>query len=438
MTTLSLVETRVALQRGETSSLKLVETALQNAAIQAELNAFAYLATEEALANARQADLTPSQGVLHGIPVSVKDLFKVNQMPTKAGTNSALPDLGTATQARAVQHLVDAGAIIIGKTNMHEIALGITGENTWTGDVKNPIDPTRQAGGSSSGSAAAVGASIGLASLGSDTGGSVRIPASFCGIVGFKPSFGLIPLEGALPLSTTCDHAGVMTKNVQDAHLMLEVLAHRNYFLRHLDNLTNLRLGVPRVWLEGRLSTSVRKDFENLLLQLKEAGAEVLDVQPENLALASQCYTPIVRAEAAFIHRLAMQSNPSGFSPSVLPALEDGAKITAGAYLEARAERRLVRTGLETTLQQVDALVLPTAPLGAPIRGTNEVLLESGMRSHRNAFIELTLPFSLVGLPTLSVPFTKESKMPVGLQIVAARGEDALALELGWWLEQNL
>jgi aspartyl-tRNA(Asn)/glutamyl-tRNA(Gln) amidotransferase subunit A len=256
--------------------------------------------------------------------------------------------------------------------------------------------------------------------------------------VGFKPSLGLVPLVGALHLSMTCDHAGTLTRTVQDAHIMLEVLAHRNFALRHLDNLRGLRLGVPRAWLEGRLGTSVRRDFEALLERLRQAGAEVQDVVIEHFELANQCYTPLVRAEAAFVHRGALANHPEGFSEMVRPALQDGAQISASRYLAARAERRLVRSGLENALRQVDALVLPAAPMAAPMRGTQEVLLESGMRPHRNAFIELTVPFSLVGVPTLSLPFAKESGLPVGLQIVTAKGEDALALELGWWLEKAL
>jgi aspartyl-tRNA(Asn)/glutamyl-tRNA(Gln) amidotransferase subunit A len=437
---LNIFETRANLDRGEISSLQLVEAALEAHTKNAELNVFAFLAAEQAIVSAKLADAKPKKGSLHGIPITIKDLFNVAKMPTKAGTDAELPTefQNPITHAKAVQHLADAGAIILGKTNLHEIALGITGENLATGDVKNPLAPEHQAGGSSSGSAAAVAVGIGLASLGSDTGGSVRIPASFCGIVGFKPTFGWIPLDGALPLSVTCDHAGILSNNVADAHTMLQVLAHRNLPLRHLNSLAGIRVGVPREWLEGRLGITVRHDFENLLVQMRQAGAEILDVQPENLKQASACYTTIVRAEAAFIHQNSLKTNPEGFSSLVRPALEDGASLTAGVYLEARAKRRLVRTGLENTFGQVDALVLPAAPLGAPLRGTQEVRLESGMRSHRDAFIELTIPFSLVGLPTLSVPFTKESGLPVGLQIVAARGDDSTALELGWWLERNL
>jgi aspartyl-tRNA(Asn)/glutamyl-tRNA(Gln) amidotransferase subunit A len=327
--------------------------------------------------------------------------------------------------------------VVLGKVNLHEIALGITGENPWTGDVNNPIDPARQAGGSSSGGAASVAVGAGFASLGSDTGGSLRIPASFCGAVGFKPTFGWVPLAGALPLSPTCDHAGPLARTVRDAHATLEVLAHRNLPLRRLEGLGGVRLGVPRRWLEGRLGTVVRRDFEALLEQFRAAGATVVDVEPENLERAGESYTPLVRAEAAFVHRAALESQPEGFGDAVRISLEAGRRLSIDAYLEARAVRRLVRAGLEDSLREVHALVLPAAPLPAPAHGTLEVELEGGRKQHRDAFIELTLPFSLTGFPALSLPFTNVDNLPVGLQIVTAKGEDALALELGAWLERQ-
>jgi aspartyl-tRNA(Asn)/glutamyl-tRNA(Gln) amidotransferase subunit A len=441
MTFKTLLEARDALRRGETSSLALTEHALEAAYAHADLSAFAVLDEARALEQARARDLESPRGALHGVPVTVKDLFNVAGLPTRAGTAAELPE-GFQGEARAdalaVKRLIDAGAVILGKTNLHEIALGITGENPHTGDVKNPLDIMRQAGGSSSGSAAATAAGAGFASLGTDTGGSVRIPASFCGLVGFKPTFGLIPLEGALNLSPTCDHAGPLARTVADAHALLEVLAHRNLPLRALPDLRALRLGVPRAWLEGRLGTAVRGAFEALLEVLKGAGATVNDVAPDALERAGESYTPLVRAEAAFVHRASLAAHPETFGDAVRPALLAGAALPISAYLEARALRRRVRAGLETTLRDVHALVLPCAPLPAPLRGTTTVTLESGERAHRDAFIELTLPFSLVGLPTLSLPFTHVDGLPVGLQIVTAKGEDALALEIGAWLEANV
>jgi aspartyl-tRNA(Asn)/glutamyl-tRNA(Gln) amidotransferase subunit A len=441
---MNLLEAAKSVKTGEITSLELVNRALAINQARAELNVFAFLAANEARGQAEVFDQESksgtSRGRLHGVPVTIKDLFNVAQMPTKAGTNAVLPleFQNVETDSSAVKRLRDAGAVILGKTNMHEIALGVTGENAITGDVKNALDPSLQAGGSSSGSAASVAAEIGFASLGSDTGGSIRIPASFNGLVGFKPSFGVVPLEGALHLSMTCDHAGPITQNVSDAHAVLEVLAARDFPIQNLENLKNLKFGVPRVWLEGRLGVEVRQGFEALLKQLQSAGATVTDLNPSDLELASRSYTPIVRAEAAFVHRAALKAGGQGFSEGVLAPLQAGSSISASEYLKAREQRRKVRAGLETALSACDALIQPTAPLPAPKRGTTEVTLESGVTSHRNAFLELTAPFSLVGLPTLSMPFTKVNGLPVGLQIVGARDSDTHVLEIGLMLEKVL
>ncbi len=441
---MTLLEAANNIQTGETTSLELVNHVLAINETRADLNVFAFLAADQARATSEVLDQETKTGVsrgrLHGVPITVKDLFNVAAMPTKAGTNAVLPleFQDVQSDASAVARLRNAGAVILGKTNLHEIALGVTGENPITQDVKNALDPSLQAGGSSSGSAVSVAARIGFASLGSDTGGSIRIPASFNGVVGFKPSFGVVPLTGALHLSMTCDHAGPITQNVSDAHAVLEVLAARDFVLIPLELPKNLSFGVPRVWLEGRLGLPVGRDFEAFLEQLQSAGATVIDLNPDHLELASSSYTPIVRAEAAFVHREALKAGGHGFSEGVLPSLQAGSSITAIEYLEARALRRQVRVGLETALNACDALILPAAPLPAPQRGTTHVTLESGTVTHRNAFLELTAPFSLVGLPTLSMPFTKIGGLPVGLQIVGARGSDAHVLEIGLMLERFL
>jgi aspartyl-tRNA(Asn)/glutamyl-tRNA(Gln) amidotransferase subunit A len=441
---MTLLEAAQNIQTGELSSLELVNQALAINESRADLNVFAHLAADEARATAEVLDQETKAGIsrgrLHGVPITVKDLFNVVNMPTKAGTNAVLPleFQDVQSDSSAVKRLREAGAVILGKTNMHEIALGVTGENSITGDVKNALDPSLQAGGSSSGSAASVAAGIGFASLGSDTGGSIRIPASFNGLVGFKPSFGVVPLEGALHLSMTCDHAGPITQNVADAHAMLEVLAARVFPIQNLETLKNLSFGVPRVWLEGRLGVEVRRDFEALLGQLRVTGASVIDLNPVDLKFASPSYTPIVRAEAAFVHRAALKAGGQGFSEGILAILQGGSSISASEYLEGRQLRRQVRAGLETALSACDALILPAAPLPAQKRGTTQVMLESGLTTHRNAFIELTAPFSLVGLPTLSMPFTKIAGLPAGLQIVGKRESDAHVLEIGLMLERFL
>jgi aspartyl-tRNA(Asn)/glutamyl-tRNA(Gln) amidotransferase subunit A len=430
--------------RQQGSSLELVNRALEIAEAKADLNVVAHLdptgARETAMALDLEAQSGRFRGPLHGVPITIKDLYNVAGMPTRAGTRATLPEAfgNPSRDALAVSRLRSAGAVILGKVNMHEIALGITGENVWTGDVKNPLDPTRQAGGSSSGSAAAVAAGIGFASLGSDTGGSIRIPASFCGCVGFKPSFGLVPLEGALHLSMTCDHAGPLTRTVGDVHLMTEVLSAQSLPIQTLETIRGLKFGVPRSWLEGRLGLKVRAGFEVMLERLRLAGASVIDVQPRDFELANAAYSPLVRAEAGFIHRHALKNEPQGFSLSVRAPMELGLKIGAGEYLEALENRRSVISGLTEVLSQCDALLVPAAPLPASLRGATTVLLESGPQSHRNAYIELTVPFSLAGLPTLSLPFMLEDGLTVGLQVIGSSGADAHVLELGVWLESWL
>jgi aspartyl-tRNA(Asn)/glutamyl-tRNA(Gln) amidotransferase subunit A len=441
---MTILEVAGSVQTGQTTSLELVNRALETAETRTDLNVFAFLAADEARAQAEFLDRETrsgiSRGALHGIPITVKDLFNVAGMPTKAGTNAVLPleFQNPQTDSSAVKRLRDAGAIILGKTNMHEIALGVTGENSTTGDVKNALDPNLQAGGSSSGSAVAVAADIGYTSLGSDTGGSVRIPASFNGVVGFKPSFGVVPLSGALHLSMTCDHAGPITRTVGDAHAVFEALAAQTFELRKLETFKNLNFGVPRAWLNGRLGVGVRRDFEALLERLRDTGARVTEVRPKDLELTFSSYTPIVRAEAAYVHREVLKAGGRGFSEGIVGPIQAGASLLAGEFLEAQRQRLQVLSGLETTLQSCDVLLLPAAPLPAPKRGTTLVTLESGTTTHRNAFLELTAPFSLVGLPTLSMPFTKIDGLPVGLQIVGARGWDAQVLEVGVLLEKFL
>jgi aspartyl-tRNA(Asn)/glutamyl-tRNA(Gln) amidotransferase subunit A len=434
--------------RDGSSSLELVNRSLELSESRADLNVFAHLDAAGAREAAKMLDLQAKagrfQGPLHGVPITIKDLYNVAGMPTRAGTRATLPEVfhNPPRDSLAVARLRSAGAVILGKVNMHEVALGITGENTWTGDVKNPLDPNRQAGGSSSGSAAAVALGIGFASLGSDTGGSIRIPASFCGCVGFKPTFGLVPLGGALHLSMSCDHAGPLTRTVADAHTMLEVLAAQRLPMRKLESIQGLKFGVPRTWLEGRLGVQVRAGFERLLERLQNAGATIIDVQPRQLEMAGAAYSPLVRAEAAFVHRQALKQEPEGFSLVVRAPLELGLQISAGEYLHALEDRQTVISGLEAVLSDCDALLVPAAPLPAAIRGTTTVMLEAGPQTHRNAYIELTAPFSLAGLPTLSLPFMTEEQLPVGLQVIGNTGGDAQVLALGVlleaWLAQRL
>lgn len=432
----TVVETVESIARGTSSAQALVESAQCQAERAVDLNPIAYVDWDATLREARRLDAEAKagrlRGPLHGIPVSIKDLFAVRGMPLAAGTRAPLPPIDLE-EAVLVSRLREAGALVFAKTNMHEIALGATGENRWTGDVKNPFDPARQSGGSSSGAAVAVATGIGLAAIGSDTGGSVRIPAAFCGVTGFKPSLGAIPLGGALHLSWTCDHAGPLARCVDDCAALFEAMARRR--VDHGAPARRPRIAVPATWLAGRLQPAVRAAFERMLATLAQERAELAEVDAPAFTLAWECYTPIVRAEAAWVHRAALAVGAPGFSDLVLPALEAGRALGAADYIGALKARERACAQLDALLAGADALVLPTSAVLPPLRGQDEVEVEGGRTTVREAVLGQTLPFSLCGLPTLSVPVGLVEGLPMGLQVVGRRDGDAALLAVGRWIE---
>lgn len=426
-----------ALRRGETTPVALVTDALRAAEQHSAHNTIATLDAERALAAA--SALTAERdliGPLHGLPITVKDLYAVRGIPMRAGTAAPLPASRGLVDgdAVAVSRLRAAGAVIIGTTNLVEVAMGITGENPVTGDVRNAHDPLRQAGGSSSGSAVAVALGIGLGSLGSDTAGSVRIPAAFNGVVGLKPSYRTVPLDGALALSPTCDHAGPLARTVADARLLLAVLSGRDIPSHPV---SAPRFGVPRRFLAGRLGTGVRDRFDALLESLREAGATFVDVEPPDPEPLLDWYTALSRPEAMVVHADALAADPDAFSPPVRDALLTGTRVLATDYLAAREARREARAEQERVLAGVDALLLPSAPLPAPHLGATEVSVESGTLAHRAAFLPFSLPFSFTGVPAVSVPAGVVDGLPVGAQIVGAFGDDPRVLDLAGWVEAH-
>ena len=431
-----------AMATGKLSSRALLEQAEANAIKHKALNPIAFADWDRARAKAneldslrkRLSDAGAAMPALLGVPLTVKDLFSVKAMPMKAGTKAPLPRFD-GDESTLVTRMKNAGGLIFAKTNMHEIALGATGENEWTGDVCNPFNPAHQAGGSSSGAGVCAATGIGLGGVGSDTGGSVRIPAAFCSVAGFKPSFGAIPLDNALYLSWTCDHAGPLAPTVDDCARLYEVMAGRS--ARHGGIARRPRLGIPAAWLKSRLSESMREHFDRALVDLKANGTEIIDCPLPDLPLAWICYSPIVRAEAATIHKDALQAGGQGFSDSVLAPMQAGQKITAVEYLEAMQLRERVNADLARTLKSVDALILPTTAVTPPKRGQTEVDVIGGKMSVREAVLGQTLPFSLCGLPALSVPAGLCDELPVGLSLVGARGADAAVLSLGGWLENQ-
>ena len=380
---------------------------------------------------------------LLGIPIAVKDLIDTAGMRTTAGSKfftENVPD----TDAFVVEKLKQAGAWILGKTNTHEIALGVTGINPHFGTARNPWDPERISGGSSSGSAVAVAAGMAPAALGTDTGGSIRIPAALCGVVGFKPTFGRVSLRGILPLSWNLDHAGPITACVRDAALMLQVISiYDSVDPGSIKMLTGDYLGHLVDDLEGRKIALAVGDYINEadaeVLQAVQAAAQIFEsmkcrvteVDMGWLHDAAIANRTIMRADAAAVHNGRLKDHPDWFSTDVRQRLEDGARTSSTEYALARRAQAEVRKRFENFFEMYDLLILPTTPVTAPpIEGTDS--LEQAAVLNR-----FTSPFNLAGLPALTVPcgFT-QSGLPIGLQIVARAWGDAKTLNAGYAFEQ--
>jgi aspartyl-tRNA(Asn)/glutamyl-tRNA(Gln) amidotransferase subunit A len=440
-----------ALHRRDFSSLELTEACLrQIERLNPAINAFITPTPELAVQAALQADtllsLQPSNLndlALLGIPLALKDLFETAGVLTTAGSKFFSANI-PAEDAEVVLKLKLAGAVILGKTNTHEIALGVTGVNPHYGAVKNPWDQTRITGGSSSGSAAAVAAGMCLAALGTDTGGSIRIPASLCGVVGLKPTYGRVSTRGVVPLSWNLDHVGLLARAVRDTAVLLQVLAGfdphdpASMDVPVDDYLANLEDGVKGTRMALGVGEYIETSDPEVLAAVdaaaqvfKDLGAPVEKVDLSWIADLAQANTRMTQADAAAFHRERLAVHPDWFGEDVLQRLQTGAALTSSEYSLARRTQAEGRRRFEMFFTKYDLLLLPSTPIPAPpIEGTGAI--ETARQLTR-----YTSPFNLTGLPALSIPcgFTG-SGLPVGLQIVSKHWGEAKVLQAAYAFEQ--
>ncbi len=441
LSSLTLSTTLAALRRRDFTCLELTEACLrQIESLNPQLNAFITLTPELAVQAALQADallsLQPSnlnELDLLGLPLALKDLFETAGVRTTAGSKFFADNI-PAQDADAVLKLKLAGAVILGKTNTHELALGVTGVNPHFGAVKNPWDQTRITGGSSSGSAAAVASGMCLAALGTDTGGSIRIPASLCGVVGLKPTFGRVSTRGVVPLSWNLDHVGCLTHTARDAAILLQVMAGYDPHdpasadVPVDDYLTQLDAGVKgwRVALAvgdyiEACDPEVWAGVQSAYRSFKDLGAVVENVDLSWIADLAQANTRMTQADGAAFHRERLATHPDWFGADVLQRLQAGADLTSTEYSLARRVQAEGRRRFEMFFTRYDLLLLPTTPIPAPpIQGTGAI--EAARQLTR-----FTSPFNLTGLPALSVPCGRVGGLPFGLQLVS-----------GHWREKNI
>lgn len=417
------------LRAGSLSSAELVEESLAAIARQQpRTNAFIRVDAEEARAAAKRADAEraagQARGPLHGIPMSLKDLIDVAGQPTTAASKVLTENIAK-TDAPVTARLKAAGAILIGKTNLHEFALGTTSEDSAFGPVRNPRDFARSAGGSSGGSGVAVVSGMGLASIGTDTGGSIRIPAAACGVVGLKGSYGEVPTDGVIPLSASFDHVGPLAQTVADAALVWSVVASKP--MPDLAAPRAIRLRRLVGYFDRPIEPAVREGFERALAQLQASGVALANAE---LALAPgivDAYVNTVLPEGAAWHAQYLDSRPNDYTPAVRARFEAGRTIPAVKYVDAAAFCRRLRAEVDALLADADALVLPTLPLTAPLLGAGDITIDpalGGTMPVRSAMLKHTQPFNMSGHPAISLPLPVTG-LPVGLQLVGRRDNTA-------------
>jgi aspartyl-tRNA(Asn)/glutamyl-tRNA(Gln) amidotransferase subunit A len=435
-----LVEIARSLRRRRVSPVELGDTYDRGIEAAAGLRAYITPPDERARRETQRAERRLSRGetgALLGVPIAVKDLFATRALRTTVGSR-ILRDWVPSSDAAVVARLRAAGAIIFGKTNLHEFAYGVSTANPWWGVARNPRDPQRSPGGSSGGSAIAVVAGLCAGALGSDTGGSIRVPASLCGCVGLKPTFGAIPLDGTFPLGWSLDHAGPLTRTVDDAGVLFDVLSGVDAGRRARRASTRgLRIGVLRGPIVKNVQPGVARQVDAAATALRWRGLRVHDIEiPEmEWTVATQLVT--LRAEASALHSRWIRTRPRAYGADVRTRLQLGALVGGADYVLAQRMRERIRTAMRGVFRDIDILLLPTTPITAPVIGERTVRWRSEVEPVDGALVRLTAPFNLTGLPALSVPFGAAAGLPVGVQVVGQWNDETRVLAVGRLIEAD-
>ena len=410
------------------------------------LNAFITVTAESALERARLAEREIYRGTylgpLHGIPIGLKDIIDVAGVPTTAAS-AMFKDRMPTEDAQVVRRLRCGGAIFLGKQNMHEFAYGGSSTISYYGEVHNPWDIARVAGGSSGGSAASVAAGLGYAAIGTDTAGSVRLPAAFCGIVGAKPTFGRISTRGIIPLSSSYDHVGALTTCVYDAALVMQVLSDYNSpnpcgekpapsLMTAFDEFPkNLRIGIPRAYFFDDLDPEISAAIEKAIQVFAGFHAEIHDI-----TLDVPTDRTLSQAEAYAYHKVFIDRSPELYQPATLKRVKSGANIAGLDALRASHELQVIRHDIQQIFDKADILLTPTVAIQPPRIADLQANPEN-LRPQELLMLRNTRPFNVWGIPAISVPcgFTKTG-LPIGLQLAAAPWHGVVLLQAAQAYEQ--
>jgi len=419
----TLLEVSARIRARQVTSTEVTQACLDRIArANGRVNAFITVSTEQALAMARDADREIAagryRGPLHGVPVSFKDLVDVAGMPTTAASR-LLAGRVAPSDAPVAARLRAAGAVFLGKTNLHEFAFGTTSEDSAYGPVRNPVDPSRSAGGSSGGAAAAIVEGMGYAAIGTDTGGSIRIPAAACGCVGLKPTFGEITCDGVIPLSWSLDHVGPLSRTVGGVRATYEAaLGLPPAPWPVPPPVASLRLGVLRGYFTDLLDEDVRAAFLAVLARLEAGGATLVDRDLAHAPDIASIYLHVQLPEASAYHAEAIEQHPDAYTTPVRLRLEMGRYVLAEDYVRAQRGTLVLRQEVSDALDGCDALVLPTLPIPAPPLGADTVTIGHASYPVRALMLRLTQLFDLTRHPAISLPCGRTRLgLPAGLQL---------------------
>ena len=453
--TLTLASAARLIRSKEISPVELIQAVLSRIdRLNPRMAALITVTEREAIAQARAAERAVLRGkglgALTGIPLSIKDLFDTRGVRTTAGSR-VFADRVPAGNAAVVDRLEDAGAVIVGKANLHEFAFGVTSVNPHYGTVRNPWNPDRISGGSSGGSAASVALSMALGSIGSDTGGSVRIPAALCGVVGLKPTFGRVSRYGLFPLSWSLDHVGPLARTVEDAAVMLEVIAgydprdphtRKNAvpsYVRALgQDIQGLRVGVPCSFFFDRLSPQVEAAVRAAVDRLEKLGGRLVEIDLPHAGLQESIFSNIASPEAYSYHEPLLRDRGALYGTDVRGRLEVGRRLLSIDYVRAQRARSLLKDDCKRAFGSADVLVAPAVPVSAPLIEETSIDWPDGTEPMLLALTRCVRLFNIVGLPAMSIPcgFTAEG-MPLAFQVVGKAFDEPTVLRVAYAYEQD-
>ncbi len=438
----------------EISPVEIIDAHLARIeATEPALNSFITLLPEQAREVARRAESQIQagnyRGPLHGVPVGLKDLFNTAGVRTTSGSR-IFDNFVPAEDCTVAARFQRAGAILLGKLNMHQFAYGPTGENFDYGHMHNPWNPELVTGGSSGGSGSAAAAGQCTITMGSDTGGSVRIPAALCGIVGLKPTYGLVSRAGLTPLSWCLDHPGPMVRTVEDAALTLNAIAGYdpkdaasasgevpNYTAALTGSVEGLRIGLPREYFEAPLDPEGETSVRTAVSQLEDMGATITEVSLPMFRDSQAISGAILMAEAAAYHRELLARDGDKLTPSVRLRLEAGLFVTAADYLKAQQARARFNREMAQLFQEVDLLAGPTEPVTAPPILASEIVIGDQTVDATGALTQYTRPYNISGTPAITVPCGfSEAGMPFGLQLAGKPFDELTVLRAAYAYEQ--